>query len=149
MNVANRPADRRDRLSFLFLMGYRGTGKTTVGQILAPRLKLALVDTDQEIQDTHRRTIREIFEEEGEDGFRAMETEAIRRVTSGNLAWCRWVGVVFFARRIERGFARLDGSSGCKPRSTRSILEFPATCKLRHSAQPSRTFPVMTKLPNW
>ncbi len=107
MNVANGPSDRRDRLSFLFLMGYRGTGKTTVGQILAPRLKLPLVDTDQEIQATHRRTIREIFEVEGEDGFRDMEAEAIRRVTSGEPRLVSLGGGSVLRQRIESGSAKL------------------------------------------
>ena len=50
----------------LFLIGYRGSGKTTVGRILADRLRWAFVDADSVLEERHRRTIRAIFATEGE-----------------------------------------------------------------------------------
>jgi shikimate kinase len=61
-------------MALLFLIGYRGSGKTTVGRILADRLRWAFVDADGVLEERHRRTIREIFATEGESGFRDMES---------------------------------------------------------------------------
>jgi shikimate kinase len=61
----------------LFLIGYRGSGKTTVGRILADRLRWAFVDADGVLEERHRRTIREIFATEGEAGFREMESAVL------------------------------------------------------------------------
>ncbi|MEM9561469.1 MAG: shikimate kinase [Actinomycetota bacterium] len=64
----------------VILTGFMGTGKTTVGRLLADRLGLGFVDTDAVIEERHG-PIPEIFAEEGEAGFRAIE----RRV-AGELA---------------------------------------------------------------
>ena len=53
------------------LIGYRGTGKTSVAGPLAARLDFQSVDADAEIEHRAGRTIREIFADEGEPGFRA------------------------------------------------------------------------------
>jgi len=65
----------------LYLVGYRGSGKTTVGRILADRLSLPFVDTDKEVEQRTGRTIPELFESLGESGFRELETSAIRSVS--------------------------------------------------------------------
>jgi shikimate kinase len=59
------------------LIGYRGTGKTTVAPPLARRLCFEAIDADAEIERRAGRTIREIFEAEGELGFRARERELL------------------------------------------------------------------------
>jgi shikimate kinase len=59
------------------LIGYRGSGKTTVGEQLARRLGMKFVDIDQRIIAQSGKTIREIFQERGEAGFRELESEAI------------------------------------------------------------------------
>ena len=64
----------------LLLIGYRGTGKTSVGQHLARLSGWPCVDTDAEIERASKCSIREIFTSQGEDAFRDLETEAIRRV---------------------------------------------------------------------
>lgn len=61
----------------LALVGSRGTGKTTVGRMIARRLKRPFVDTDLLVEDRAGRPIREIFAEWGEAHFRDLETEAI------------------------------------------------------------------------
>lgn len=61
----------------LILIGYRGTGKTTVGQILAERLSWAFVDADDEIQRRAGQTIAEIFRDHGEPYFRDLEREVV------------------------------------------------------------------------
>jgi shikimate kinase len=60
--------------SRLFLIGYRGSGKTTVAQLLARQLEWAWCDADAVLESRHGRTIRQIFEQEGEAGFRDKET---------------------------------------------------------------------------
>ncbi|HJS72503.1 MAG TPA: shikimate kinase [Acidimicrobiia bacterium] len=56
----------------LVLTGFMGTGKTTVGQLLARRLSMTFVDTDELIESRHG-SITRIFEEAGEAGFREIE----------------------------------------------------------------------------
>jgi shikimate kinase len=59
------------------LIGYRGSGKTTVGEQLARRLGMKFVDIDQRITGQTGKTIREIFRERGEAGFRELESQEI------------------------------------------------------------------------
>jgi shikimate kinase len=59
------------------LIGYRGSGKTTVGRLLAKRRGIDFVDTDERIVAEAGRSIAEIFASEGKGGFRARESAAI------------------------------------------------------------------------
>ncbi|HTQ29896.1 MAG TPA: shikimate kinase [Opitutaceae bacterium] len=63
----------------LYLVGFMGTGKTTVGRMVADRLGFVLLDSDQEIERQQGRTIAAIFAEDGEPAFRALEREFITR----------------------------------------------------------------------
>ncbi len=65
----------------IVLTGMPGSGKTTVGKVLAKRLGRKLVDTDKVIVEEQGRPITEIFAEIGEEGFRNLETDVIRRVS--------------------------------------------------------------------
>ena len=58
----------------VILIGMMGSGKTTVGKLVADRLKLTLVDTDHMIASREGMTIPEIFESQGEPYFRSLET---------------------------------------------------------------------------
>jgi shikimate kinase len=60
------------------LLGYRGCGKTTIGRKLADRMWIEFVDTDDLIVAAAGKTIREIFESDGEEKFRDLETEAVK-----------------------------------------------------------------------
>ena len=53
----------------LILIGYRGSGKTTLGQAVAARLGMKFVDVDQRIIQQTGKTIREIFEQRKKRGF--------------------------------------------------------------------------------
>ncbi len=66
----------------LALVGYRGTGKSTVGRILADRLGRPFADADKEIEARDGRTIRAIFAEDGEPAFRRIEGEVLRELTA-------------------------------------------------------------------
>lgn len=63
------------------LIGYRATGKTTVGMLLAERLGWSCVDTDQRIQQLAGKSVRQIFEVDGEASFRDWETRVIEDLT--------------------------------------------------------------------
>ena len=56
-----------------------GTGKSSVGRILAKRTKRDFVDLDRCIEETEKRKIRDIFEKDGEPYFRALEKKAVLR----------------------------------------------------------------------
>lgn len=66
----------------LVLIGYRGTGKSTVGRIVAERMRCAFADADLELERSAGRSIRSIFENDGESVFRALETEALLHLTA-------------------------------------------------------------------
>jgi len=63
----------------LYLVGFMGCGKTTVGRLLADNLGWAFVDLDDDIEASARTTISEIFTSQGEEAFRRMEHEALQR----------------------------------------------------------------------
>ena len=60
------------------LVGSRGSGKTTVARILAEKLGWGIVDTDQNLVEKAGRSIREIFEHDGDSHFRDLETQSLR-----------------------------------------------------------------------
>ncbi len=61
----------------IFLIGYRGTGKTTVGTLVARELDWSLVDADEELERRAGKTIAQIFADDGEQVFRDVESEVI------------------------------------------------------------------------
>jgi len=66
--------------SKLWLIGMMSSGKTKVGRKLSRRSGLPLVDVDDEIVDRAGMTIPQIFAEQGEPAFRAMESEGMARI---------------------------------------------------------------------
>ena len=66
----------------LFLVGMMGAGKTTIGRILARRMKRAFLDSDQEIEQRCGVAVPVIFDIEGEPGFRAREAQVIAELTA-------------------------------------------------------------------
>lgn len=64
----------------VILIGFMGTGKTTIGQALAGRLGWAPVDSDQWIEKEQGMTIKDIFEAHGEPYFRQLETDALTQI---------------------------------------------------------------------
>jgi shikimate kinase len=67
----------------IVLVGFMGAGKTTVGTLLAARLGLPFADSDQVLEDRVGRPIRQIFAEDGEPAFRALEYEVIAGLLDG------------------------------------------------------------------
>lgn len=66
----------------VFLVGFMGSGKSSVGQLLARELGWPFVDLDQVIQQREGRTVSQIFHESGEGEFRRLENEELRRLLS-------------------------------------------------------------------
>ena len=56
----------------VMFIGYRGTGKSSVARLVAEQLGWKWVDVDLYVEEQTGQTIREIFEKEGESGFRAV-----------------------------------------------------------------------------
>ena len=65
----------------IYLAGFMGSGKTTVGRALADRLGWDFVDIDAEVEAAAQLTITEIFANQGEAEFRRLETEMLRHLT--------------------------------------------------------------------
>ena len=63
----------------LVLVGPPGAGKTTVGRLLADRLAVGFRDTDADVEGAASKSVADIFLEHGEDRFRALEQQAVRR----------------------------------------------------------------------
>ena len=61
----------------IVLIGLMGSGKTTVGRALADRLNLIFRDSDEAVEKTAKTSVREIFEIQGEDIFRKLESQAL------------------------------------------------------------------------
>ncbi len=67
----------------LTLIGYRGTGKTTVARLLSQRWQVPWWDADAEVERRAGRSIKEIFAADGEAGFRAHEERAVAELMRG------------------------------------------------------------------
>ena len=65
----------------LALIGFMGTGKTTVGRFAAAQLRFEFVDTDEWIEKRAGRSITEIFAQDGEPAFRALEAELVAEMS--------------------------------------------------------------------
>jgi shikimate kinase len=73
MEIHRRPVN-------LALIGFMGTGKTSVGRLVAEQLRFEYLDTDDVIQSATGRSITEIFEADGEAAFRALEEKVVKEL---------------------------------------------------------------------
>lgn len=74
----NKNAAATDLLRNVILIGFMGTGKTSIGKRVAQSLGFAFVDTDELIEQASGKSISDIFSDEGEDYFRDLESETLR-----------------------------------------------------------------------
>ncbi len=66
----------------IVLTGFMGTGKTTVGKVIAEELQLSFTDIDEEIKKRYSMNIGDIFEAYGEKHFRRVESEVVKELSS-------------------------------------------------------------------
>ncbi len=66
----------------IYLVGFMGCGKTTVGKELAKRVNKKFIDLDEEIVSQTGKSIPELFNEFGESGFRDIETQVLKNLPS-------------------------------------------------------------------
>lgn len=64
----------------VFLMGFMGAGKTTLGKALAKDLNVSFIDLDQYIERRYMKSVSQIFASRGEQGFREIESRLLREV---------------------------------------------------------------------
>lgn len=120
----------------MVLIGMPGSGKSSVGRFLASRLERELVDTDKVVVEEQNCPIADIFQQDGEQAFRDMETDVVKRVsmtggkvisTGGgavlrreNVRYLRMNGQLFF---LDRDIALIKPTASRPLSSTREDLE--------------------------
>ncbi|MXY19287.1 MAG: shikimate kinase [Synechococcus sp. SB0676_bin_10] len=75
-----RPLRRRLAGANLYLVGMMGCGKSSTGKVLARKLGYRWLDADQVLETAAGRPIPALFAQEGEEGFREMETDVLRQI---------------------------------------------------------------------
>lgn len=68
-------------MSRYYLVGYMGSGKTTYGKLMAKELDMTFIDLDVFLESKEQKSISQIFDEVGEEGFRKMEKDALREAS--------------------------------------------------------------------
>jgi len=103
----------------IVLVGFMGAGKTTVGNLLATRLGLPFADSDQVIEEQSGRPVRQIFAEDGEPAFRALEHETIARLlaaehprTQARLTADPGIHVIYLQVGYDQALQRVGGDAG-------------------------------------
>jgi shikimate kinase len=83
-----------DVMKSIYLIGFMGSGKTTIGKALSASLGLAVIDTDEEISRLSGRSITELFNEKGEASFRLIEADCLRNLPVENLIITTGGGII-------------------------------------------------------
>jgi shikimate kinase len=79
----------------IVLIGFMGSGKTTIGRNLSQALDMEFIDMDHQIEKQEDKTIRELFQLDGESGFRRLETEFLKtRMGDKNIILSTGGGVI-------------------------------------------------------
>ena len=109
----------------IFLIGYMGSGKTTLGRALAKELKIEFIDLDNYIEERLCKSISQIFAEKGEEGFREIERRMLHEagefenvvISTGGGTPCFFDNIEYMNRQgatvfldvpVERLFIRLS-----------------------------------------
>lgn len=109
----------------IFLIGYMGAGKTTLGRALAKELKIEFIDLDNYIEERLCKSISQIFAEKGEEGFREIECRMLHEagefenvvISTGGGTPCFFDNIEYMNRQgatvfldvpVERLFIRLS-----------------------------------------
>ena len=92
---------RSNEMRRIVLTGFRGTGKTEIGKILASRLNVPLIDTDDLIETMTGRSIPDIFHDDGEERFRSIEREIIASLPAADVIVSTGGGVICDPKNME------------------------------------------------
>tara|TARA_B100000575_G_C22810896_1_gene477741 strand:+ start:13 stop:519 length:507 start_codon:yes stop_codon:yes gene_type:complete len=85
----------------LVLTGMMGVGKSTIGRLLAKRLKIKFIDVDKIIEKNERKTIKQIFDENGEKHFRRLEKKITLKLLKNKKAVIALGGGAFINDEIR------------------------------------------------
>lgn len=115
----------------VYLTGFMGAGKTTVGRLLAAEFDCSFVDLDRAIEAAAGRSVKAIFDAAGESGFRRLEADALRRtadfahcvvatgggtpLAAANRRWMRQHGVMVWLAADFESLSRRVGTGGERP----------------------------------
>lgn len=106
----------------IVLVGFMGTGKTTVGKLLAKRRGIKYICTDEVIEDKERRSINDIFKKNGEAYFRSVEKEVVKKVSDlNNFVIDAGGGAVLDEENMQN--LRRNGKIVCLSADSATILE--------------------------
>ena len=97
-------------MKHIILMGFMGAGKTTVGKELAKALSCEFIDTDEKIECEQGRKISDIFEKDGEQAFRDMETDLLKRLQDSTETFVLSIGGGMPVREENRVLLRSIGT---------------------------------------
>lgn len=100
-----------DKSKRIFLVGFMGAGKSTVGRILADKLGVPFLDLDDIIEKKTNRTIENIFSEEGEEYFRRIESEALMMTGQRESGFVVSTGGGIILKEENREFIKQNGVS--------------------------------------
>ena len=127
----------------LYLIGFMGVGKTTIGKQIAAFNKVVFIDTDSQIEKETSKSIKEIFETDGEIAFRKLETDTIHSIDrkaiiacggglpahNNNIEYLKHKGTVIFLKAsTETLIKRLEKNKNKRPLISKltndKLLEF-------------------------
>lgn len=94
-------------MKVIYLTGFMGTGKSTIGELLAKKLGLDVIDTDNWIVEDTGKIITNIFAEEGEEAFRNYESNALQVLPTSDIIVSTGGGMVI--REENRQYMRENG----------------------------------------
>ena len=108
----------------IYLTGFMGAGKTTIGKELAAKLALPVYDTDQEIEKREGKTIASIFAVEGESRFRELESQMLKELPKEDCIITTGGGIIL--KEENRNWLKENGLSvylHCDPDEIAKRLE--------------------------
>ena len=110
----------RRRRKLIYLLGFMGSGKSTVGALLARELGWPFIDLDATIEAARGQTVREIFEREGEAPFRLMEHAVLTEASKSEPAVVALGGGTFVQQSNLEFIRSTGGATVRRSAATRS-----------------------------
>jgi len=134
-------SDRARESRTVFLVGFMGAGKTSVGRALSHRLGLTFEDLDDRIQIREGKTIAQIFQESGEAEFREAETAALRELLAEPGSSSRVVALGGGAFVQPGNTALIDASNAHSVFLDAPVKELLRRCEQEEKERPLRQNP--------